>query len=151
MTRTSPLASLLLLSFLLTALREWVYLRASGPSSAIWIPCDCVDQRRAVANSRLLFLFFLLSSSASRGVAVGPSGTDMGMSRVRCHPIVLVVLVAVFLIEVAVVVPVVVTQWQADVETTRQELRGVSERFAVTLQSTLKIFLHGVVSVGSSV
>ncbi len=67
----------------------------------------------------------------------------------RIHRSVLLVLLAVFVVEVAVIVPIVVTQWKKDSAAARLQLAGVSGRVAANMNSTLQTYLHGVTS-GSS-
>ncbi len=71
------------------------------------------------------------------------------MGGADCHRFVLIALLVVFLVEVTVIIPVVVAQWEHDVAATRVKLGEVSERFALTLNSTVRIFLYGVVSTSS--
>ncbi len=59
-------------------------------------------------------------------------------------------LALILVIELAIVTAVVVTQWQHDTAVTTDELVRVSERFAVTLNNTVRLFLHGVLSAASS-
>ncbi len=73
------------------------------------------------------------------------------MGGLRLHRNQALILLAVFLIEVAIIVPVIVTQWQQDVAATRSELRSVSDAFAITMNSTLRLFLHGVTSASGAV